>query len=313
MSDPVPPTRDPLETALSDALPQLRSLRLQGLAGLAALMAATVFLGIILLNAGKDAQSWAIIVGFAGVFGMIALAGWVKKSHEAAIMPILAATLNLSHQKSAKHFITQIPQNFIPRGGKQTCDDLMSGQIAGRPFCFAEVKTETGGKNSSTLFDGVVVEVKAREMLPEFLIAPVKQTKGFWFFKGNVDVGNQARWHSATGGTGEEYGLWSPSQQPAERKVMEALMDRMLNLGGSLGSGSSLYSVACTGHFIYVALRHKREMFRIGGVFSTHDELMADIRTATGELDVPLRLAGEVVRAEEALHEAAGRPAAQEA
>ncbi len=312
MSDPDSSARDPLETALSDALPYLRSLRIQGLAGMAALLVGTVFLVITLLNRGKDAQSWAIIAGFAGVFAMIALAGWVKKSHEAAIMPILASTLNLSHQKSAKHFITQIPENFIPRGSKQSCDDLMSGQIAARPFCFAEVKTETGGKNSSTLFDGVVIEVKAREMLPEFLIAPVRQTKGFWIFKGNVNVENQSRWHSATGGNDEEYGLWSPSQQPAERKVMEALMDRMLNLGGSLGSGSSLYSVACTGHYIYVALRHKREMFRIGGVFSTHEELMADIRTATGELDVPLRLAGEVVRAEEALHEAAGRPAAQE-
>jgi hypothetical protein len=310
MSDPDSPPPDPIESALADALPGLRSLRIQGLAGMGGLLIITGLLVITLLNHGKDAQTWAMIVGFAGVFGIVALASWVKKSHEAAIMPILASTLNLSHQKTAKYFINQIPETFIPRGGKQTCDDLMSGQIAGRSFSFAEVKTETGGKNSSTLFDGVVIEVKAREMLPEFLIAPVKQTKGFWFFKGNVNVENQSRWHTGYGGDGQEYGLWSPSQQPAERKVMEDLMDRMLRLGSSLAADSSLYSVACTGHYIYVALRHKREMFRIGGVFATHDELMADIRTATSELDVPLRLAAEVVRAEEALHEAAGKPAA---
>ena len=42
----------------------------------------------------------------------------------------------------------------------------MSGSVAGRNFRFAECKTETGGKNSSTLFQGLVLEVRASGGVP---------------------------------------------------------------------------------------------------------------------------------------------------
>lgn len=313
MAEFAPTAPDPVAEALANSLPGLRRLQVQGWLGIAAILAATVFLVVVLWNSGEDGFSWALVMGILGLVLAGTVAAWVKRSHEAAIMPILASTLNLTHEKTAKWFMQQIPQTFIPRGGKQHCDDLMSGKIAERSFRFAEVKTETGGKNSSVLFDGVVIEVTARSDLPEFLIAPVRQTRGFWIFKGNINVEDMGRWHTGYGTNDEEYGLWSPSNQPAERKVMEALMDKMIGLGSSLGAGSSLYSVACTGRDIYVALRHKHEMFRIGGAFATQDEMMADIRTATAELEVPLRLAAEVVRAEEALHGAAVLPAAPHA
>lgn len=299
--------QDPTGAALAEALPELRRIQIQGWAGMAAAAVVTLLMGTAIWQLGSDAMGWAIMAYVFGAFGVVGIGAWVKRSHEARVMPIIASTLGLSHQKQGKWFVDQIPTNFIPRGGKQQGDDLMSGKIADRPFRFAEVKTETGGKNSSTLFDGVVIELATREPLPEFLIAPSRQTRGFWFFKGNLDVANQTLWHSEYGTNGEEYGLWSPSDRPGEREVMQALMIRMIDLGGSLGSGSSLYSVACTGRDIYVALRHKHEMFRIGGAFATEADIMANIRTASDELAVPLRLAAEIVRAEEALHAAAAK------
>lgn len=291
-------------SALTDALNGLKHTKRTGWILFAVISAVTLTVVIGLANAGGEAISWIIAALFGGAFGLIGVAGWVKKSHERDVMPILASTLNLSHQKTGSQFFETIPKNFIPRGGRRNCDDLMSGRMADRGFRFAEVKTETGGKNSRVLFDGVVVEVSTRAPLPEFLIAQVSQTKGFWIFKGNVNVEEMARSHTAWGKDQKEYGLWSPYSKPGEVKEMQVLMDRLVAMGPQLSAGSALYSAACTGRNLYVALSHKHELFQIGGLFADDARIMSDIRSATADLQVPMSLAAEVIRAEEAIHAA---------
>jgi hypothetical protein len=296
------PESDPATLALAAALPEIRSVKTKG--WLFCLMSVLVTIGILVLiaNAAKGEKLEAVIYAcIPALFGVIATVGWVRRRHERAVMPIIAQAFGLGYQKAPQDFYPTLPKNFIPQGGRRSVDDLMSGSIAGRSFRFAECKTETGGKNSSTLFKGIVLEVRSSGTMPEFLIASEKETKGFLFFKGKVQVEGMVMIHQSLGHDNQTYGLWARTESPRQMAGLRAFMDQIIALGPRVLGNSTLYSLVSTGSHYYVSLRHARDMYRIGGLFTNEAEVMQHIRAASSELSHPMDLVTEVLRAEEAL------------
>lgn len=296
------PGTDPAATAISLLLPQMKSAQTQGW-----LWALAWFVGLggvaaWMFSLGEDGIQWGI---FAAVFAAIIpfwVATSVRKKHEKMVLPVVAETFGLSHVKDPGDYFASLPSVFIPQGGRRSADDQMSGTLAGRWFRFTEVKTETGGKHSRVLFRGVVVEVENGRRLPDFVIASTKETKGFLFMKGNVHVEGMDYHEGLTGPDGTYYGLWSPpGTRLGQLKGLTAFMERMANIGPQVLGDSKLYSVACTGGSILLALRHDRDLFQIGGLLANEQSIMSDIRSAASELSHPIALVTEVLRAEEAL------------
>ncbi|MGL5009804.1 MAG: hypothetical protein ACRC6I_07960, partial [Paracoccaceae bacterium] len=287
---------DPSDNALQAVLPTLRKTARTGWVIIACIAVVTTGLIFLASSSSEDRVKWLIILPFMGIFASFFVAAWVRSRHEAEVMPILSQAFGLSYVKSPVRYFDMLPDNFLPRGRRQNCDDLMSGTIGGRKYQFIEVKTETGGKHSRTLFDGVVVEVATRQPLPDFLIAPVAETEGFLFFRGRVDVEEKVQVLSLSGPDGREYGLWMDANAAGDRHRLQLFMEKMLDIGASL-SGGSLYSVASTNNTIFVSIRHTADLFQIGGLLATEADIMAHIRRASAQFATPLQLATDVMRA----------------
>jgi hypothetical protein len=292
---------DPATQALAAAMPEIRSVKSKGWMFIALSILLTVGALILTSKAREDKLEAMLYATFPAIFGVMVTTRWVRKRHERAVMPIVAQAFDLGYQKDPKDFYPTLPKNFIPQGGRRSVDDLMSGSIAGRSFRFAECKTETGGKNSSTLFKGIVLEVRSSGSTPDFLIASEKETKGFLFFKGNVQVDGMVMIHQSQGHDNQTYGLWARSESPAQMAGLRAFMDRIIALGPRVLGSSTLYSLVSTGSYYYVSLRHARDLYRIGGLFTNESDVMQHIRAAASELSHPMDLVTEVLRAEEAL------------
>lgn len=291
---------DPSSDELAAALPAMRAARLKGWVGVAASVALSG-VAAIYLSRLEEAAGWVIGALMFGLFGVIGAFAWTRAKHETTVMPIIAQTFGLHYQKAPSGFFDGLPRNFIPLGGRRSVDDMMEGHVAERSFRFAECKTETGGKNSSTLFKGIVLDVQSAGTLPSFIIASEKETRGFLFFKGRVQVDDMMLVHQSTGSDGQTYGLWTHSEEPARMAGIRAFTDAVIALGPRVLGASSLYSLVSTGHYYYVSLRHGRDMFTIGGLLSDDQQVMADIRLAAGEFSHPVQLVAEILKAEKAL------------
>ena len=245
--------------------------------------------------------TWILFSALPGMFGIIVAFSRTRGTHEKLMMPIIAEAFGLDYEKAPKTFYDGLPAVFIPRGGVRKVDDMMAGQIADRRFRFAECKTETGGKNSSTLFKGVVLEVQGKGGVPEFLIASEKETKGFLFFKGRVDVGGMEMAHQSVGSDGKTYGLWARSSETGKMAGLRAFMDQIIALGPKVLGNSPLYSLVSDGRTYFISISHKRDLFKIGGLMANEEAMMRDIRAASAEFALPIGLVTEVLRAEGAL------------
>lgn len=291
---------DPSAQALAAAMPEIRSAKTIGWISIAAAIAVTVVALYWLADIPKAMQFIILVLVISGVI-IWSIADWTRRRHERVVMPIIADAFGLSYQKSPGQFFTSLPRNFIPLGGRRSVDDMMSGRVADRYFSFAECKTETGGKNSSTLFQGVVIQVQGRQGVPPFIIASERETKGFLFFKGRVDVEGMNLVRQATGTDGQTYGLWVNFGSDAQLTGLQDFMDRIIALGPRVLGSASLYSLVSSGSNYHVSLRHNRDMFRIGGLLAQEAEVMTHIRIAAAEFAHPVQLVTEILRAEEAL------------
>jgi hypothetical protein len=292
---------DPSSDALAAAMPEIRAAKTKGWIAVVLSVLLSVALAWFFGTAIEDNVGWVVVTLMGGVFGVMGAFGWTRSKHETAVMPIIARAFGLHYQKSPTGFYDTLPRNFIPLGGRRSVDDMMDGRVADRSFRFAECKTETGGKNSSTLFKGIVLDVQSAGTLPSFIIASEKETRGFLFFKGRVQVDDMMLVHQSTGHDGQAYGLWSHSEEPAKMAGIRAFMDRIISLGPQVLGSSSLYSLVSTGGYYHVALRHSRDMFQIGGLLSDDAQVMSDIRSAASEFAHPVQLVSEILKAEQAL------------
>ncbi|MGL4319769.1 MAG: hypothetical protein ACRCS3_02815 [Paracoccaceae bacterium] len=292
---------DPSEAAIAAALPEIRQATKRGWALLIGALVITLVILVILAGSGiKEAAAYIITV-FLGAFAVAGAVSLTRAAHERAVMPIIAKAFSLQYEKSPKGFFETIPRALIPFGGRRSVDDLMSGQVAGRNFRFAECTTATGGKNSRTLFKGVVLIVDARGGMPDIIIASEQDTKGFLIFPGRVNVDDMQLVHQVQEANGMTYGLWTASSQALQFTAARAFMDRILSAGPRILGSSTLCTVLSTSQQHCISLKHAHDLFKIGGMFAKEGRVISDIRHAATEIAHPIELVAEILRAEEAL------------
>jgi hypothetical protein len=301
---------DPTEKGPIGALPAMRRTRQKGLYLVAAVCAATMTVAAMVWKLGFSAK-FSLAVILLGAFAVMIAAAWVRAQHENTVMPILARAFGLRYDGSATHHFASLPQTFIPPGKLQGCDDLMSGLIVDRNYRFAEVKTATGGKNSQTLFDGVVIEVATRKSLPALRILPISETLGLLMWKSRLDVTGMTKVFSAPG-PGQDFGLWVEQPQDKDALGLRRLMEEMMCVAEVL-PGGRLFAVACTCDALFIAISYQPEMFTIGGLFANDESVIDDVRRVSAEFAVPAHIAAQVMRAEEnwitAMEGGVGHPA----
>jgi hypothetical protein len=73
----------------------------------------------------------------------------------------------------------------------------------------AEVNVETGGKNSRTLFKGIVAQFPNRTAMPAFFVALEDKTRPGFFFGGDLSTEGLHHLRTVTGNGGRSYGIWT--------------------------------------------------------------------------------------------------------
>ncbi|MCR8723057.1 hypothetical protein [Frigidibacter sp. ROC022] len=292
---------DEINTALAELLPRMRSVTLIGWGVVAGLITFGLILvaGIRGMLSGIDAnllQVYAVIAFTCGLLVYLA-AGWTRRRHEALVLPILARSAGLSYEQNARYFVESVPQRMLPRGRARRCEDLVDGEVAGRPIAFGEVRIETGGKHSTVQFRGIVARYAHRVPMPPFLIAAEKETRGWFLFKGNIEVDGLS-FVRAIPGRHDSYGVWSRRTRVVDEPGFEALLAAILGVEAVLGHDLNLYSASSDGRTTHIAIRNRRDLFRLGGLFSTRGNLEGQIRGAHSDLLMPIKVVQVLLDAE---------------
>lgn len=298
---PLPDSSTEVARAVRALLPGLRRIGSLTAVLIAVLAVAAGLLGvwgISLLMAGTDAQ--IPILGAAVCGGLIywAHVGMIRRQ-EGMVMPVLASTVGLTYSKDAKAFIAGLPQRLLPKRGIRSGEDYVYGILGAHTIRMAEVKVETGGKNSRTLFQGLVAQFPNQVAMPAFFIALEDKTRPGMFFGG--DLSTEGLFHLRDVITdGRRYGIWTSWSSVDEPPALAAVIDVLTHIETHVGPGAQLYAATSNGEETHIALTHGRNLFRVGGMFIDENDLFRDVRGALQDLTVPLTLAQTLISAEAA-------------
>lgn len=299
-----PAPADPA-AAVAALLPELRRI---GRRGLLACLGCT--------GAGAAAAAAAAAAGDWGLAGitatLTALATALayeltRRREEAVVMPALAGALGLAYRQDAADFLESLPERLLPAAARRRVDDVLEGPIAGRHIRFGEVTIATGGKNSRTLFRGIVAEMPAVAALPPFFAAVETDTRGWLGFSGRIRVDDLVRHTTLETLSGETLGVWTPAPEDAEAPALAGLLAALAGLEAQVGESARLYSASCDGRRLHVALRFARDLFRIANPFAGDERLVAAISRAFADLEVPVRVVAALLAAEAAADRAGAR------
>lgn len=293
------------EDRIRAALPGLRRRRILAGLGIAFCAAAGLFGAVWTVTLPDDGFEMAILSVILAAGACMWIAAMTSRAHEAALMPIVAGTFGLTHRKNGRAFLRRAPSPLLPMGGLQAADDLLSGHLAGQPFAWSEVETETGGRNSRTLFHGLLIEVPAPGT-PALLAVPEDHTRPGLILRADIDV-QGLRWLGKDPGGGPGgTGLYSTDGNPSLSGPQAAdLLERLMRLGDPVGG--TFFAAAFTGHALWLAISHRRELFAIGTVHSDEPALMADIRSAAQDFRGPMEIAGRAMELAAWLRQQAGK------
>jgi hypothetical protein len=271
-----------------------------GLMGAAMVVAVSVAFYVI-VDGAEEAERWKIAVFSLFGGGLLAFLtyGWMIRKQEALVMPVLAAAVGLTYDKNAKAFLRALPERLLPKGRVKSGEDLVQGRLGAHAIHMAEVKVETGGKNSRTLFKGLVARFPNRSAMPAFFIAREDKTRPGMFFGGELSTDGLYHLRSVTGGGGANYGVWTSWTAQDEPPALHAVVGAVTRIEDLLGRGTQLYAATSDGTEMHVALTHSRNLFRVGGLFPSEMDIFADVRAAMQDLTVPLTLAKALIDAEE--------------
>lgn len=269
------------------------------------LMGAALGLGLVVafwsLTSGTDGdERWKFGL-FALIMAAVAVGWayrWMIRKQEALMMPVLAAAVGLSYEKNATGFLRALPDRLLPSGRVKSAEDLVQGTLGAHRIEMAEVKVETGGKNSRTLFAGLIARFPNRVAMPAFFIAREDKTRPGMFFGGELSTDGLYHLRSVTGG-GASYGVWTSWTARDEPAALAPVVEKVTRIEDLIGRGTQLYAATCDGTEMHVALTHSRNLFRIGGLFPTETDVFSDVRAAMQDLTVPLTLAKALIEAEE--------------
>jgi hypothetical protein len=297
--DPAPPGFDPAR-ALDAVLPAMRAARNTGLA-LVALAAVVAVVGTRVWLTAKDPDSVPEqLAGLAAILAVVAITVIVQRTrqrHAALILPAVAATIGLTHRGPDPAFLDGLPDGLLPYGRRRRAEDVLSGHIAGRAIRLAEVRIERGGKNSSTLFRGVVAEVATSAPLPDLYIAPISSGWGLFTAGGPMETADRVQVGTFAVHR-DDYGIWADRPVPPDDPGLVAVTRLMADLRGTVSPHLMLYR-GTTGHGrVTVAARTTTDLFRIGGLLATRASLLDDLQAAAQDLTLPVRLVAAVLQAE---------------
>lgn len=272
--------------------------------GIITLSVVAAAVGILLaLSSGMDGEDrWkvALIAGIAGFFAVTATYKWTVRKQEAQIMPILARTIGLTYSKDAKPFVKALPKRLLPARGIRAGEDHVHGAIGAHAIQMAEVNVETGGKNSRTLFKGIVAQFPNRTAMPAFFVALEDKTRPGFFFGGDLSTEGLYQHSTVTGNSGRRYGVWTSWSKLEDPPALSNVVAILTRIEDHVGSGAELYAATSNGEEMHIALSHKRNLFHLGGLFPDENQLFRDVRAAMQDLTVPLTLAKLLIEAEEA-------------
>lgn len=247
---------------------------------------------------GEDRWKFAMFSALGGVLAAMGIFKWMIRAQEALVMPVVAGAIGLTYAKEAKSFVRGLPKRLLPSRGIRTGEDHVRGSLGAHAIQMAEVNVETGGKNSRTLFRGIVAQFPNRVAMPAFYIALEDKTRPGIFFGGELDTEGLHHLRNVRH-NGRSYGVWTSWSELAEPPALSAVVEILTRVEDHIGSGAELYAATSNGEEMHLALSHKRNLFRIGGLFPSENEVFADVRAAMQDLTMPLKLAQALITAEE--------------
>lgn len=289
--------------AVRALMPQLRQYSLVALVVLLGLGLVTLALAIWAIRLMQASDKDAKLVAAFAVLGIAAiLYTWarLRRAQEALVMPVLASAVGLSFDKNAKPFLATLPPRLLPQKAVIHAEDHVHGNLGAHRIDMAEVRVETGGKNSKTLFRGLVARFPNSIALPEFFLAPEAKTRPGMFFGAWMPTEGLTHLRSVSGRSGEAYGLWCPQGIREGGPALPAVLKVLAEVETGIGVSTSLFSAVSTGREMFVALSHSGNLFRIGGLFPSEAQVFDDVSAATQDLSIVLNLARQLIAVEEA-------------
>jgi len=284
-------------------MPQLRQQAMLSVILIVALGIATCAMTIWALQIYAESSQISRFATTAAMFCLVGmLLAWRRARHaqEALVMPVLAQAVGLSYDKNAKAFLAGLPRNLLPQKAAQSAEDHVHGRLGNHRIDMAEVRVVTGGKNSKTLFKGLVAQFPNSVPMPIFFLAPLSKTKPGVIFSAWMPTEGLTHLRDVTGPSGTPYGVWISWTERDEPPALAAVIKVLTDLETRVGVSASLFSVVSTGNEMFVALSHSGDLYRIGGLFPSEARIFGDVSSATQELAVVLNLARQLIAAEEA-------------
>ncbi|MCU0827869.1 MAG: hypothetical protein MUE52_10780 [Tabrizicola sp.] len=295
-----PPDVSAAVQALKPQLTRMSVWALLGMtvSGIVTLYAVIASITLIEENSDGDRFKVALFAGIMGILLMAFIYGRMRRSQEALVMPHVAQAVGLTYYKDASGFLNALPERLLPRASVRKAEDLVVGQLGSHSIQLAEVSIETGGKNSRTLFKGVVAQFRNSIQMPAFFLAPHEQTRPGMIFKAWIPTDGLYHQRDVVGPSGTTYGLWTSWTDAQEAPALNSVVDILTSLENRLPGPMSLFTATSNGIEMHIALRHFRDLYRVGGLFPAESHLLSQVSQATQDLSVPLNLVKELVAAE---------------
>ncbi|THD85466.1 hypothetical protein E7811_07145 [Aliigemmobacter aestuarii] len=296
--DPVADQLPDVAAAVAEVMPELRKIRAMGFAFLA-LCCIVGAVAMVAVLSSPDTESYWIFVAFPWLVVAYSIVEWVRNRQDSRVMPLLAGAIGLRHDKSARGFRESLPERLLPQHLIEV-QDLLTGTAGGREIAFAEVKVETGGKNSKTLFKGFVIRVPNVALMPAFFLAPLDEVKAAGFFGTPrlSSTGLVPLREIAIGG--QRFGLFGSENTPPECPALDGVLQVLVSLPERIGRGVDIYAITSNREVMHVALSHQGDLFAIGGMLQSPEDIARRVARAFSELTIPVTLVGAVLDAEAA-------------
>lgn len=295
MTDP-----DDLFGRLNALRPKLRMITLQGIGAALGVTA----LALVVLYADSPGDPFDSGFLFHGcVFSVIIniwIARWTKRRREALVLPHIAREAGFSYDKKISSFRGRMPPALLPKGSVHI-EDHVKGTIADKTVEMAEITVDTrSGKSRRTLFRGIVVRFDNLRSLPSFSILPVRMTNtllggifGNWIEPKGMSLVESLR--------DEKLAVWTDGDPVALRRdpVAEAVLNELLDWPFKLPGHAQLFSVVSDGSTLTVALSYSRDLFSLGNIFATTNQMLKNAQQAAQDFEVPIRLVEAVLKVEQ--------------
>lgn len=284
-------------------MPRLRRQAALAVAMLVTLAVATAALAIWwfrLFEAGDETYKFVALAVMFGIVGMIFTWMQARREQEALVMPVVAGAIGLNFDKAAKDFRATLPARLLPQKAVIRAEDNVHGQLGAHRIDMAEVTVVTGGKNSKTLFRGLVARFPNSIAMPEFLLAPVAKTKPGVLFSAWMPTDGLTHLRDIRGRSGEIHGLWALGHAKAEHPALPGVVEALTAMDSAIGVPAKLFSAVSTGREMFVALSHEGDLFRIAGLIPNEARILDHVTAATRELVVVLNMARQLIAVEEA-------------